>query len=131
MPEVYNATADRAGKHPRETVAASGHAFPSVIAVDASALAVKSSTGIILVKPGELGYWPFEMATTLEEADRRVASAFYTRPPTDAEREAAVIGSVFGWHVPGADPARVQTNVTKRAGSFAQRVEDGVVKVGG
>lgn len=131
MPEVYNATADRAGEQPRETVTACGHAFPAVIAVDASTMAVQSSSGIIIVKPNETGYWPFPMAANLEEADRRVASAFYTRPPTDAEREAAVIGSVFGWHVPGADPARVQTNVTKRAGSFVQRVEDGVVKVGG
>jgi hypothetical protein len=57
--------------------------------------------------PGEPGYQPLYVSPriTLEELDEMCARMNDTRKPTEAERQAAQIGSMFGWHVPGADPA--------------------------
>jgi len=60
---------------------------------------------IILVRRGEVGYWPAPMfGDDLAEAD-----AYNERHGvTPAMRESMLAGSMFGWHVPGADPARAE-----------------------
>lgn len=54
-----------------------------------------------IVKRGEDGYYPAP-GMTLAAADSKNA----TMEVSHAQREAMHVGSMFGWHVPGADPAR-------------------------
>ena len=76
--------------------------FPSHIAIDGGPLAID---GFFYVQPGAKGYWPLHPSiSSLEAADALLARTFGARQPTEAEREAASIGSMFGWDVPGADP---------------------------
>lgn len=82
-------------------------AFPSHVAIPGDH--VKHSHPdheVILVKPGEKGYWapPYLAGKSLDEADAIHERVFKARKPTEAEREAASIGSMIGWGVPGADP---------------------------
>jgi hypothetical protein len=58
-----------------------------------------------LVEPGLEGYVPLHSARDLDEADDIVVRLGHRRP-TRSERFAAVVGALFGWEVPGADPAR-------------------------
>ena len=53
----------------------------------------------IVIKRGESGYWPMPGNTTIECLN----ALFDARPAQIAAMEA---GSMFGWTVPGADPAR-------------------------
>lgn len=79
-------------------------AFPKAIAVD-----VRDNPSFdcqyAVVKPGEMGYNPIFTTLTLDEMDQAIVEEFNTRAPTKAERQAAFFGSMFGWGVPGADPA--------------------------
>ena len=52
---------------------------------------------VIAVKRGEYGYHPIHTTATADELNER-------RGVTPAMREAMLVGSMFGWHVPGADP---------------------------
>ncbi len=75
--------------------------FPSYVAVDAS----NEGLGIICIEPGMKGYRPFDIPPRdLEQADRIVQRWGADRAPTEIEREAAYVGSMFGWDAPGADP---------------------------
>jgi len=59
------------------------------------------STGAtILIVRGEPGYHLVETSLTPEQLNTALAE-----PPTDAHVQALLFGSMFGWHVPGADPA--------------------------
>ncbi|SKA18045.1 hypothetical protein SAMN02745126_04019 [Enhydrobacter aerosaccus] len=58
---------------------------------------------VILIKRGEEGYWP-EHGMTVEEAERR--NGLFNVTP--AMRTAMQVGSMFGWHLPGADPERAE-----------------------
>lgn len=79
-------------------------AFPKAIVVDLRDKPhIEGVFGI--VKPGEHGYNPIYTPLSLEEMDELTAEEFNTRKPTPAERQAAFFGSMFGWGVPGADPA--------------------------
>lgn len=86
----------------REIIAA----FPGDVVVDLEGLHAATRYGI--VSPGEPGYQPLYDARathTLEDWDRfLIASGRTSRAPTDAERNAALNGSMWGWHVPAADP---------------------------
>lgn len=74
--------------------------FPTRIA---STLGTNPSLIIALV-PGIGGYHPVRQCATPEEAER-LATALNARWGADeAQRQAADVGSMFGWHVPGADP---------------------------
>jgi len=55
----------------------------------------------VLIVRGEPGYHPVETSLTPEQLNTMLAVL-----PTDAQIEALLIGSMFGWHVPGTDPAR-------------------------
>jgi hypothetical protein len=74
--------------------------FPSHIAIAGDQFGLD---GILIVQPGVKGYWPSK-TKTLAEADDQLLRVFGARAPTEAEREAAAIGSLVGWDVPGADP---------------------------
>jgi hypothetical protein len=52
---------------------------------------------VVLVKRGETGYWPNNTGRSLEDFN-----ALFNVSPQQAE--AMKIGSIMGWHVPGADP---------------------------
>lgn len=58
------------------------------------------------MKPGEIGYYspPYSFGKTLAQVDVIHLDVFGARSPSDAEREAAAIGSMMGWDAPGADP---------------------------
>jgi len=79
------------------------NSFPKAVAVDLRKLHCESPFGV--VHPGERGYQPiWSDKLTLDELDEIVMRQNDTRKPTPAEREAAQIGSMFGWDCPGADP---------------------------
>ena len=101
-PKPNAAQLEEAGEHAmtlcvQERIAS----FPSHIAVKAPS---SVEVPFVIVQPGAIGYWPLSKAQSLQEADSIVESVFGARQPTDAEREAASNGSVFGWDVPAADP---------------------------
>jgi hypothetical protein len=79
--------------------------FPSHIAIDGRAFGPHMPP-ILIVQPGEVGYWPANprLGDTLDAVQHRLCDIFGTRLATPAEREAASIGSLMGWGVPGADP---------------------------
>ena len=61
---------------------------------------------LILVKRGEVGFWEAPQFN----GDRALADKFNDRRGvTPAMRESMQMGSCFGWHVPGADPAKAET----------------------
>lgn len=65
-----------------------------------------------IVDIGESGYRPLVGRNdySLRELDLVLLnSGFLTRLPTEEEREAAYIGSAFGWDVPGADPDMIKS----------------------
>lgn len=91
-------------------------AFPKRIVVDLAGL--HCATRYAIVDPGEPGYQPLygRDDMDLSRLDEIVASVNGTRKPTRAEREAAQIGSMFGWDVPAADPAHWEAEFAKGAG---------------
>jgi hypothetical protein len=76
--------------------------FPAFVAVDADGLYLQ--TRFVIVEPGAAGYSPLPGIASLAAADAIARQWGAERDATDAEREAAQIGSMFGWNVPGADP---------------------------
>lgn len=53
----------------------------------------------IVIKRGEAGHWPLPDGMTIE----RINTVFKATP---AHVAAMLVGSMFGWDLPGADPAR-------------------------
>lgn len=90
--------------------------FPKRVVVDLDGLYCKTRFGI--VDPGEPGYQPLHVSPTMtiDELDEMCARTNNTRKPTEAERQAAQIGSLAGWHVPGADPAYWEAELAKGEG---------------
>jgi hypothetical protein len=76
--------------------------FPAFVAVDADGLHL--ATRFVVIEPGTKGYIPLPHVESLEQADRIAERWGADRLPSALEREAAQIGSMFGWDVPGADP---------------------------
>lgn len=83
-----------------------GTVFPGDVVVDIRSLHAKAPFGI--VSPGETGYQPLFVdpeSTSLDKLDEAlIKNGRSSRKPSDAERKAALVGSMFGWNVPGADP---------------------------
>lgn len=86
-------------RHTRDVIAS----FPRFVAVDADGLCLR--TRFAIITPGESGYNPLHGVTSLEQADRIAQRWGAERAATEAEREAAQTGSMFGWEAPSADPA--------------------------
>lgn len=84
------------------------NAFPAHVVVDLGGLhtPVDNPAPYGLVTPGERGFSPIYSPLPIADIDAIVARKYATRAPTPAEREAALVGSMFGWDCPGADPAR-------------------------
>ena len=56
---------------------------------------------IVLIRRGEMGFQPVETTLSAE-----LLNALLEPVPTPRQIEAMLIGSMFGWDVPGADPDR-------------------------
>ena len=56
---------------------------------------------IMLIR-GQLGFWPAGTSMAPEQMNAGLGDR-----PTPAQAQAMLTGSMFGWHVPGADPGRV------------------------
>ena len=64
---------------------------------------------LICIKRGESGYYPSDWGTSSREHNRQIAEEQNQRlGVTPAQKEAMMCGSMFGWSVPGADPAFVE-----------------------
>ncbi len=63
------------------------------------ATTLPSTHEAIVIKRGEAGHWPIPDDMTIE----RVNALFGATP---AHVAAMLVGSMFGWNVPGADPGR-------------------------
>ena len=60
---------------------------------------------IIVVKKGESGYYKTNISSNDREEIQRLADEYNDKlGVTKAQAEAMVSGSMFGWHVPAADP---------------------------
>ena len=67
---------------------------------------LKSTGQIICIKRGETGYYPAAGSSLDKEANIEAADSYNERlGVTPAQRQAMEVGSMFGWDVPGADPA--------------------------
>ena len=68
------------------------------------------STGeLIVIKRGECGYYPTDYNTSDKERNVELADRLNEKLGVDMwQRQAMEVGSICGWTVPGADPARYQ-----------------------
>jgi hypothetical protein len=84
--------------------------FPPIIAIEGEQFG-PHMPAILVVKPGETGYYapPYAHGKTLAEVDALHLRVFKAEEPTPAQREAASIGSIMGWNVPGADPENYES----------------------
>lgn len=73
---------------------------------------VSSTAGdLIVIKFNETGYYPCDYSTPDAEANRRLADELNRRMGVSKAQESAMVhGSVFGWHVPAADPSHYDDN---------------------
>lgn len=70
-----------------------------------------SGGDLIIIKLNETGYYPCDYSTADTEANRRLADELNRRMGITKSQEVAMIhGSVFGWHVPAADPGHYDEN---------------------
>ena len=78
------------------------------------------STGeLIVIKRGERGYYRSEWNTDSREENKNIADFTNSRMGiTPAQLEAMVCGSMCGWDVPGADPAKYQEDYDHQMGGM-------------
>lgn len=83
-----------------ESIAATRRRARILAALPEMCAAILPSTHeAIVVKRGHAGHWPLPEGMTIE----RINAVFGATPQ---QIEAMLVGSMFGWDVPGADPAR-------------------------
>lgn len=71
--------------------------LPPIAYVDNKAKIYVGGAPVIAVKRGEPGYHPIHTKLTADELNA-------LEGVTPAQREAMLCGSMFGWHLKGADP---------------------------
>ena len=74
---------------------------------------------LICIKRGESGYYPSDWSTGDRERNIQIRDdANESMGVTDAQRKAMEAGSMFGWNVPGADPAKYQEQEAPQMGGM-------------
>lgn len=74
---------------------------------------------LICIKRGESGYYPSDWSTRDKERNIQIRDdANESLGITAAQRKAMEIGSMFGWGVPGADPANYPEADTPQMGGM-------------
>ena len=74
---------------------------------------------LICIKRGESGYYPSDWSTGDRARNIQIRDdANESMGVTDAQRKAMEAGSMFGWHVPGADPAAYQKQDSPQMGGM-------------
>ena len=74
---------------------------------------------LICIKRGESGYYPSDWSTGDKERNIQIRDdANESMGVTDAQRKAMEAGSMFGWNVPGADPAKYQEQESPQMGGM-------------
>jgi len=81
--------------------------LPPIAYADNSDRRYDSAAPVIALKRGEPGYYPVHGRLTAEELNA-------LEGVTPAQREAMLTGSMFGWHLKGADP-KFHEELAKRA----------------
>ena len=78
---------------------------------------LRTTGQLICIKRGETGYYPSEWDTGDKERNVELADELNEHlGVTPIQRQAMEIGSLAGWDVPGADPAKYQENYPKMGG---------------
>lgn len=94
--------------------------FGPVLAPDLPHLcfSVLKSTGqLIVLKKGESGYYQSDLSVESREQNEQLADYHNEKlGVTAAQRQAMEVGSMFGWHVPGADPATYEQEEIQEQG---------------
>ena len=81
---------------------------------------VHESTGeLIVIKRGECGYHPTDYSTDDKERNVELADHLNEKLGVDMwQRQAMEVGSICGWDVPGADPAKYQDACNLKMGEM-------------
>ncbi len=75
---------------------------------------IKSTGELIMLKRGERGYYQSDWSTSDKEYNKTLANDLNEQLGVSfAQRDAMEIGSMFGWGVPGADPAFYEQRMAK------------------
>jgi hypothetical protein len=88
---------------------------------DIAAVIHPTDGAIVLVRRGQIGFWPAPMLV-----DTTAAELFNRRQGiTPAMRQSMQIGSVFGWNVPGADPVTAEAKYPTARSLVRQEADNG------
>ncbi len=83
------------------------------------------SKELIQIRRGEDGYHKCDLSTNDEAANRALADKFNAALGVSPEQEEAMyIGSMFGWHVPGADPDFVKAQKEEKISDVSSELSD-------
>lgn len=77
--------------------ALAGRGLPPIAYADNSEGIYGTDAKVVAIKRGESGFYPIHSRLTAEELNA-------LESVTLAQREAMLTGSMFGWHLKGADP---------------------------
>ena len=78
---------------------------------------LRTTGQLICIKRGETGYYPSEWDTGDKERNVELADELNKNlGVSPIQRQAMEVGSMAGWDVPGADPAKYQENYPKMGG---------------
>ena len=78
---------------------------------------LKTTGQLICIKRGETGYYPSEWDTGDKERNVELADELNEKlGVSPIQRQAMEVGSMAGWDVPGADPAKYQEDSPKMGG---------------
>ena len=76
-----------------------------------------SSGQLIIIRCGERGYYPSEWDTGDKEQNVELADELNEKlGVSPIQRQAMEVGSMAGWDVPGADPAKYQEDYPQMGG---------------